>query len=80
MIGVNRQMLVRVLIQGSYINENGGIRLLFRLNVVKDYTPVSLNHPLIRRNITQAITQAITQVSLNNTPVTLFTVRIQRRK
>ena len=45
---VNRQMLARVLILGSYINETGGTTSLFRLNVVKDCTPVSLNHALLR--------------------------------
>ena len=42
MIEVNRQMQARVLIQGSYINETGGIRPLFRLNVVKDCPLVRL--------------------------------------
>ena len=72
MTEVNRQLLARVLIQGSYINETGGIRSLFRLNVVKDCT-------LVRLSFT-TVSLGITQVSLNNVPVTLFTVRFQRRK
>ena len=63
----------------SYINGTGGITLLFRLNAVKDCTPVSLNRALVRLNITP-VSLDITQVSLNNAPVTLFTVRFQRWK
>ena len=53
-MAVNRQMrmLARVLIRGSYINETGGIRSLFRLNVAKDCSLVSLNHALVRLDIT----------------------------
>ena len=43
-------------------------------NVVKDCTPVSLNDPLVRRNIIP-VSLDITQVNLNNAPVNLFTVR-----
>ena len=56
---VNRQMLARVLIRSSHINETGGTTSLFRLNVVKDCTPVSMNHALLRL--------IITPVSLDNT-------------
>ena len=68
---VNHQMLAEVLIQMSYmyINETGGITSLFRLNVVKDCTPVSLNHALLRLIITP-VSLDITQVSLNIAPVT----------
>ena len=55
------------------------ITLFFRLNAVKDCTPVSLNRALVRLNITP-VSLDITQVSLNNAPVTLFTVRFQRWK
>ena len=71
---VNHQMLhvARVLIRRLYINETGGITSLFRLNVVKDCTLVSLNHALLRLIITP-VSLDITQVSLhvNNAPVTL---------
>ena len=66
---VNRQMLAGVLIRRSYINETGGITSLFRLNVVKDCTLVSLNHALLRLIIIP-VSLDITQVSLNNAPVT----------
>ena len=67
----NHQMLAGVLIQRSYtyINETSGITSLFRLNVVKDCTSVSLNHALLRLIIT-LVSLDITQVSLNNAPVT----------
>ena len=67
---VNHQMLAGVLIQRShmYVNETGGITSLFRLNVVKDCTSVSLNHALLRLIITP-VSLGITQVSLNNAPV-----------
>ena len=65
--------------QYSFINRTGGITSLFRLNVVKECTPVSLNRALVRLNITP-VSLDITQVSLNNAPVTLFTVRFQRWK
>ena len=72
--------IARVLIRGSYINETGSITSLFRLlNEVKDCTPVSLNHALLRLSITP-VRLDITQVCLNNAPVTLFTVRPQRWK
>ena len=70
---VNRQLLATGLIRGLYLNETGGITSLFRINVVKDCTPVSLNHALVRLNVTPASLD-ITQVSLNNAPGTLFTV------
>ena len=68
---VNHQMLAEVLIQMSYmyINETGGITSLFRLNVVKDCTLVSLNHALCRLIITP-VSLDITQDSQNNAPVT----------
>ena len=72
-------MLAGVLIRGSYINETGGITSLFRLNVVKDCTPVSQSQALVKLNITP-VSLDITQVSLDNAPVTLFTVRSQRWK
>ena len=72
MIEMNSKLLASVLIQGSYIDETGGIRSLFRLNVVKDCT-------LVRVNITP-VSLDITQVSINNAPVTLFPVRFQRRE
>ena len=65
--------------QHSYTNRTGGITSLFRLNVVKECTPVSLNRALIRLSITP-VSLDITQVSLNNAPVTLFTVRFQMGK
>ena len=65
----NRQMLAGVLIRRSHINETGGITSLFRLNVVKDCTLVSLKHALCRLIITP-VSLDITQVSLNNAPVT----------
>ena len=71
-VEVNRQMVARILIQGWCFNETGGSRSLFRLNVVKDCT-------LVRLDITP-VTLNITQVSLSNAPVTLLTVRFQRRK
>ena len=49
---VNQQMLGRVFIRGSYLNETGGIVSLFRLSIVKDCTLASLNHTLVRLNIT----------------------------
>ena len=66
---VNRQMLAGVLFRRSYIKETGGIISLFRLNVVKDCTLVSLNHALPRLIITP-VSLDITQVSLSNAPVT----------
>ena len=63
----------------SYINGTGGITSLFRLNVVKECTPVSKNHALVRLNIIP-VSLEITQVSLNNAPVALFTVRFHRWK
>ena len=63
----------------SYINGTDGITSLFRLNVVKDCTTVSLTHALVRLNVTP-VSLDITQVSLNNAPVTLFTFRFQRWK
>ena len=66
---VNRQMLAGVLIRRSYINETGGIISLFRLNVVKDYTFVSLNHALHRLIITP-VSLDITHINLNNASVT----------
>ena len=56
-----------------------GITSLLGLNAVKDCTPVSLNRPLLRLSITP-VSLDITQVSLNNAPATLFTVRFQRWK
>ena len=47
---VNRQTLAKVLIRGLCNNETGGITSLFRENVVKDRTLVSLNHALPRLN------------------------------
>ena len=46
---------------------------------MKECTPVSLNHALVRLNITPKSLD-ITQVSLNNAQVALFTVRFQRWK
>ena len=66
---VNRQMLAGVLIRKSYINQTGCITPLFRLNVVKDFTSISLNHALLKLIITPVIL-GITQVSLNNDPIT----------
>ena len=62
---VNHQILAGVLIQRSYMydNETGGITSLFRLNVVKDCTLVSVNHALLRLIITP-VSLDITQVSL----------------
>ena len=56
-------------------NETGGITLLFRLNVVKDCSTVSLNHALLRLIITPG-SLVITQFSLNNAPVTLLIIKI----
>ena len=71
---VNRQMLAKVLIRGLYNNETGGITLLFRFNVVKDCTTVSLNHALLRLITPGSL--VITQFSLNNAPVTLLIIKI----
>ena len=62
---VNRQTLAKVLTRGLYNNETGDITSLFRPNVVKDCTPVSLNHALLRLIIT-SVSLVITQFSLNN--------------
>ena len=62
----------KVLIRGLYNNETGGIATLFRPNVVKDCTPVSLNQALLRLIITP-VSLVITQFSLlNNAPITLL--------
>ena len=68
---VNRQTPAKVLIGGLYNNETGGITSLFRLNVVTDCTPVSLNQALLRLIITP-VSLVITQFSLNNAPITLL--------
>ena len=70
---VNRQMPAKVWIEGLYNNETGGITSLFRLNVVKDCTPVSLNQTLLRLIITP-VSLVITQFSLNNAPITLLII------
>ena len=68
---VNRQRPAIVLIRGLYNNKTGGITLLFRLNVVTDCTPVSLNQALLRLIITP-VSLVITQFSLNNASITLL--------
>ena len=72
---VSRQMLAKVLIWILYNNETRGITLLFKLNIVKDCTTVSLNHALLILIITPG-SLVITQFSLNNAPVTLLIIKI----
>ena len=68
---MNCQTPAKVLIEGLDNNETGGIISLFRLNVVKDCTPVSLNQALLRLIITP-VSLVITQFSLNNALITLL--------
>ena len=72
-MAVNRQTVAKVFTRGLYNNETGGITS-FRLNVVKDCTPVSLNHALLRLVIT-LVSLVITQFSLNNAPITLLIIK-----